>query len=44
MNKEKIRAKAMLGLPLNERERATFLLFVATDEEAKTFLKTEKEN
>lgn len=42
MNKERIRAKAFLGLPLNARERATFLLFLATIEEAKEYLKNEK--
>lgn len=36
--KEKIRAKAILGLPLTEKERALFLLFYATSEEAKSFL------
>jgi hypothetical protein len=39
--KERIRAKALLGLKLTERERAQFLLFIATDEEAKDFLKRE---
>ena len=37
--KEKIRAKALLGLPLTEKERALFLLFYATTEEVNAFLK-----
>lgn len=40
--KNVIKRKAMLGLPLTEQERAKFLLFYATDEEAKTFIKLEK--
>jgi hypothetical protein len=39
--KERIRAKALLGLPLTAKERSQFLLFIATDEEAKDFLKRE---
>ncbi len=42
MDTQKIRCKVILGLPLTQRERATFLLFVATLEEAKEFLKNEK--
>lgn len=30
---EKIKAKVELGLPLTEKERAVYLLFIATDEE-----------
>ena len=41
--KEKIRARAILGLPLTEKERALFLLFIATDDEAIEFVKKEKE-
>lgn len=40
--KERIRAKAILGLPLTQRERAMFLCFIATDEEARDFIKREK--
>lgn len=40
---ERIRAKAKLGLPLTERERALFILFIASDKELKDFLKREKE-
>lgn len=40
---ERIRAKTKLGLPLTERERALFLLFIANDKELKEFLKREKE-
>ena len=39
--KERIRAKALLGFPLTERERAMFLLFIATNEEVKDFLERE---
>ena len=39
--KERIKSKALLGLKLTERERAQFLLFIATDKEAKDFLKRE---
>ena len=39
---ERIRAKATLGLPLTERERALYLLFIASDKELKEFLKREK--
>ena len=34
-----IAARARLGLPLTEREKAIFLLFIASDEELKQFLK-----
>ena len=43
MNKQKIKCKAILGLPLTARERAMFLLFIATNEEMKEFLAREKE-
>lgn len=42
MNKDMIRAKAILGLPLTKRERAYYLLFVATSKEMKAFLKSEQ--
>ena len=42
--KGRIRAKAILGLPLTQRERAMFLLLIATDKELKDFLKREKAN
>lgn len=42
MNKQRIKCKAILGLPLTERERAYYLLFLATDEEVKCFLLKEK--
>jgi hypothetical protein len=32
MNKERIRAKVTLGLPLNKREKAYYILFIAKDE------------
>lgn len=35
---EKIKAKALLGLPLTNQERAIFLLFLATLEQAKEYL------
>lgn len=43
MNKERIRAKAILGLPLTEKERAVYLLFIASTAAAKEFLKREYE-
>ena len=43
MNKQKIKCKAILGLPLTARERAVFLLLIATEQEMKEFLKKEKE-
>ena len=36
------RAKVILGLPLTARERAEYLLFIASEEEVQKFL--EKEN
>lgn len=42
--KERIRAKAILGLPLTQRERAMFLVLIATDKELKDFLAREKAN
>ena len=38
---ENIKARAGLGLPLTARERAKYLLFLATVEQAKQFLKME---
>ena len=38
----KIKSKAVLGLPLTERERSMYLLYIATDEEAKAYLEREK--
>lgn len=38
---EKIKAKVKLGLPLTEKERAVYLLFIATDEEIKGDLKND---
>ncbi len=42
MNKENIRARAILGLKLTERERSRFLLYLATIEEVKAFLDRER--
>ena len=44
MNEEykKIRAKAILELPLTKKERAIYLLFIATTEEMHEFLDKEK--
>lgn len=39
MNNEKLRARALLGLPITAKEEAIFLLFVATYEEAMLYLK-----
>ena len=38
----RIVAKIVLGLPLTAQERATYLLLIATDEEARAFLECEK--
>lgn len=38
MDKNKIKAKLALGMPLTERERATYLLFIADENEVKEFL------
>ena len=38
---EKIKCKAILGLPLTERERSMYLLYIASDEEVKDYLKRE---
>ena len=35
MNKERIRAKAILGLPLTAKEKAVYLLFIASTAAAK---------
>ena len=40
--KQRIKAKAILGLPLTEKERAIYLLFIATVEEMREFLKQEE--
>lgn len=42
MNKQKIKSKAILGLPLTARERAIYLLLIATEQEMKEFLAKEK--
>ena len=39
----KIKCKAILSLPLTEKERATYLLFIANNEQVKEFLRKEKE-
>lgn len=36
-NYEQIASNARLGLPLTEREKAIFLLFIASDEEIKEY-------
>lgn len=41
MNKQRIKCKAILGLPLTARERAIYLLLIANDDEVKEFLKNE---
>lgn len=41
--KEKIKTKVKLNLPLTDKERAIYLLFIATEQEAKEFLIKEKE-
>lgn len=38
MNKERIRAKAFLGLPLTAKEMAVYLLFIASTAAAKEIL------
>ena len=44
MNEESIRNKVILGLPLTQEERAIYLLFISTEEEAKLFLEKEQED
>ena len=39
---DNIKCKAILGLPLSEKERSMFLLYIATLDEAIWFLKNEK--
>lgn len=41
---KKIIAKIKLNLPLTKQERATYLLFIATTEQATEFLKNERGN
>ena len=38
---EKLKAKILLGLPLTERERAVYLLLIASEEEMREFLARE---
>ena len=40
---EQIAKRARLGLPLTERERAIYLLFIASDEEIKEYEERRKE-
>lgn len=42
--KERIKAKVVLGLPLTRYERGMYLLYVATLEEAKEFVKKYKKS
>lgn len=42
--KDIIQKKILLGKSLTQRERAMYLLFLATDEEVKYFLKRENNN
>lgn len=44
MNKEKIKAKVLLNIPLTQKEKAIYLLFIATIEQAKEYLKREVKN
>lgn len=39
-----IHAKIKLGVALTEKERAFYLLFMASDQDAKEFLRKEKKN
>lgn len=41
MIKHEIKAKIALGQPLNPKERAYYLLYIATLEEAKEYIKKE---
>ena len=40
---KRIKSKVILGLPLTARERAYYLLFLATSEEVKLFLAKERQ-
>lgn len=42
MDKERLKTKVTLGLPLSERERAKYLLFIASIDEMKEYLNKEK--
>lgn len=42
MDYKTIKTKAVLGLPLTERERAIYLLFIASKSEAAAFLNAER--
>ena len=44
MNKEKIKAKVLLNIPLTEKEKAIYLLFIATIDDAKKYIKREVKN
>lgn len=44
MNKARIRAKAILGLPLTARERAVYLLLIASVDEMREYLAWEAKN
>ena len=39
MSHEKIKAKVLLNLPLTQKEKAIYLLFIANIEQAKEYLK-----
>lgn len=43
-NRDRIKAKVALGLPLTHRERSTYLLYIATKEEVEKFLEAEANN
>lgn len=43
-NHDKIKTKVALGLPLTHRERSTYLLYIATKEEAEKFLEAEADD
>ncbi len=42
MNKQIIKSKVELNLPLTAKERVTYLLFIANDKEVAKFLAREK--
>lgn len=44
MDKVKIKTKVAFGLPITKKERALYLLFIATVEEMNAFLHSEKKN
>ena len=41
-NETKIKSLVKMGLPLTKKERAIYILLIATDEEARAYIEAEK--